>query len=212
VQSSENKKDIQFNLFLSNDTLFGEGIYKSTGYVAQNNIALIQNAGNKKREIYEYLFAIGNNKFKLETVNQLFMSRDSGFATYYSFSIPNYLTSTKGEVYINLNLEKELANEKWEDKMNIPLEFQFLRENIYTTSIDIPEPYKIVHIPENLEIDNEIFSVGFIYELKNNKVHFKKYLISKKLIVPLELFDLYNKTVERVCKMYKQCIVLEKGL
>jgi hypothetical protein len=209
VLPQENRKEIQYNLFFLGDILLGEATYKTIGYEAQSNISVIQNAGYKKQEGYNYLFTIGNNKFKLVTVSQEFMSRDSGFKAKYEFSIPNYITTTKDEVYINLNFEKELANEKWDEKYNFPLEFKYLKENLFTTVIDIPAHYKLEYVPENFEIDNEIFSAGFIYEVKDNAVHFKKYLTLKKLIIPIELFDIYNETVDHICKMYKQCIVLK---
>jgi hypothetical protein len=211
VQSSNNKHDTKYNLTFSGDTLFGKGTCFISGYPAQLSIDAVQGAGTKKQEVYEYLFSVGSNKFHLDTVSAVTMSRDSGFKANYAFNIPNYISSTKEEIYINLNLEKELANVRLEQKyMAIPLELGYLTESHFTTVFEIPSNYKLEHIPENFEIDNEIFSAGFVYELKDNAVHFTKYLILKKLIVPVELLDLYNEMVDKVCKMYKQCIVLKK--
>ena len=211
VPPRNNIEDIGFNLTFSGDTLFGKGTYFANGYPAQRIVAAIQRAGTKKREMYEYLFAVGSNKFKLDTVYAAALSRDSGFSANYAFNIPNYISSAKDEIYINLNLEKDLANARIEPKHTaIPLEFGYLTEDAYTTVFEIPDNYKLEHLPENKEFDNDIFSAGFIYELKGNTVYFKKYLIQKKLIVPTELFELYNETVDSVCKMYKQCIVLRK--
>jgi len=211
VESSENKDYTTFNLTFSGDTLLGKANCFIGGYQAQLSAGAIQRAGSKKQEVYEYLFSVGSNKFKLDTVSAVAMSRDSGFKANYTFNIPNYITSTKEEIYVNLNLEKELANARLEQKhMAIPLELDYLPEKVYATVFEIPAAYKLEHLPENFEIDNEIFSAGFIYEQKDNAVHFRKYLIQKKLVVPVELFDLYNETVDKVCKMYKQCIVLKK--
>jgi hypothetical protein len=207
----DNIVDIQFHLTFFGDTLFGKGSCFADGYAAQGIIAVIQGAGTKKQEVYEALFSVGSNKFKLDTVYNAMLSRDSGFRVNYAFNIPNYIISTKDEIYINLNLDKELANARLEQKHTaIPLEYDHLTEDVYTTVFEIPADYKLEHLPENLEIDNEIFSAGFIYEQKGNAVHFKKYLIQKKMIIPIELFDLYNETVDKVCKMYKQCIVVRK--
>ena len=210
VQAADNKDDTQFNLTFSGDTLFGKGSCFLSGYPAQKAIAAIQRSGSRKQEVYQYLFSVGSNKFKLDTVYAVTTSRDSGFRANYTFNIPNYIASTKDEIYINLNLDKELANARWEQKYTIPLEYDYLTETVYTTIFEIPPDYKLEYIPENMEIDNEIFSVGFIYELKNTAVHFKKYLILKKLVIPIELFGLYNETVDAVCKMYKQCIVVKR--
>jgi hypothetical protein len=210
VQPHDNLSKTMNELTFSGDTLFGKGIFEAKGYLAQKAIAEIKRAGIKKHDVYEELFSVGSNKFKLKNVFPLCMSRDSGFKANYSFLIPNYITSTKGEVFINLNLAKELANEQWESKIVIPMEFDYLTEEIYNIVLNIPENYMVTYIPENLEIDNEIFSAGFIYELKGNSLHFNKYLIQKKLVVPVELFHLYNETVERVCKMYKKCVVLSE--
>jgi transglutaminase-like putative cysteine protease len=207
----DNIEDVQFRLTFSGDTLLGKGTYFANGYPAQEIVAVVQRAGTKKKEVYEYLFSVGNNKFKLDTIYTASLSRDSGFRAEYAFTIPNYISSTKDEIYINLNLEKDLANARIEPKHTaIPLELDYLTENVYTSVFEIPSGYKLEHLPENKEFDNDIFSAGFIYELKGNTVHFKKYLIQKKLIVPTQLFELYNETVDNVCKMYKQCIVLKK--
>ncbi|MCL2132124.1 MAG: DUF3857 domain-containing protein [Lentimicrobiaceae bacterium] len=210
VQSCNNRDEILFNLTFSGDTLFGKGSYFADGYSSQRIIAAIQASGSRKQEMYEYLFSVGSNKFKLDTLYGLTMSRDSGIRLNYSFTIPNYISSTKDEIYINLNLDKELTNARWEQKYTVPMEYDYLTETTYITVFELPDDYILEHIPENMEIDNEIFSAGFVYELKDNAVHFKKYLINKKLIVPAELSDLYNETVEKVCKMYKQCVVLKK--
>jgi len=210
VSPQNNKIDVQLNLTFYGDTLFGKGTWFSDGYIAQRAVSAIQGAGTKKQETYEYLFSVGSNKFKLDTVFAVTMSRDSGFKANYAFNIPNYITSTKGEIYINLNLEKELANARWEQKYIIPLEYNYLMESIYTIVFEIPSDYKLEYIPENKEIDNEIFTAKFTYEQKDNAIHFKKQLIYKQLVVPVELFDLYNETVESACKMYKQCIVLKR--
>jgi hypothetical protein len=211
IQPHKNPSITEFYLTFSGDTLFGKGSYASKGYLAIRALGRINGAGTKKHEVYEGLFSVGSNKFKLESVNPLEMSRDSGFRVNYSFRIPNYITSTKDEVYINLNLEKELANAQWESKFVIPLEFDYLIEESYNTIFKIPENYKLEYLPENLVIDNEIFSVGFIYEQKDRYIYFNKYLILKKLTVPTELFQLYNETVDKVCRMYKQSIVLRKS-
>jgi len=210
VSPQNNRLDVQLNLTFSGDTLFGKGTWFSNGYIAQRAVSAMQGAGTKKQEMYEYWFSVASNKFKLDTVFAVTMSRDSGFRANYAFNIPNYITSTKDEIYINLNLEKELANARWEQKYVIPLEYNYLIENVYTIVFEIPAGYKLEYIPANWEIDNELFSAGFIYELKDNMIHFKKQLIYKKLITQLESFDLYNETVESVCKMYKQCIMLKK--
>jgi hypothetical protein len=210
VPSHKNIVDIQYNLTFSGDTLFGKGNCFSNGYPAQHIIAAIQASGTKKMETFEYLFSVGSNKFKLETFFTQTMSRDSGFTANYAFNIPNYITSTKEDIYINLNLDKELANARIEQKYIIPLEQEFLTDMIYTNTFEIPDNYKLEYLPETMEIDNDIFSIGFVYELKNNTIHFKKYLTYKTLIIPVELFDMYNKTVDAACKMYKQCIILRK--
>jgi hypothetical protein len=210
VQASENLTENKLDITFSGDTLFGKGYCSAKGYPARRNIANIQNAGTKKQEMYDYLLAVGSNKFKLDTAYSITMSRDSGFLVNYSFNIPNYITTSKDEIYINLNLDKELANTRVEDKYVIPLEFNYLFEDVYITALKIPADYNATYIPENKEIDNEIFSVGFIYELKGDTIYLKKYLILKTLIVPVESFGLFNETVDAACKMYKQCIVLKK--
>ena len=210
VPPEKNIVDIQYHFTFSGDTLFGEGVCFANGYPAQHIIASIQASGTKKQETYEYLFSVGSNKFKLKTFSPQMMSRDSGFMANYTFHIPNYITSTKEDIYINLNLDKELANARVEAKYVIPLEQDCLTEGVYTSIFEIPENYKLEYLPETVEIDNDILSVGFVYDLKGNTIHFKKYLIYKKLIIPVESLDLYNKTIDAACKMYKQCIVLRK--
>ena len=210
VQPRRNIVDVQLNLAFSGDTLFGKGKYFSDGYCAQIANNFIQSAGTRKMEAYQLLFSLGSNKFKIDSAYSLSMPRDSGFRANYAFIIPNYITSTKENIYINLNLKKELANARWEPKYIIPLEFDYLTEDVYTATFEIPTQYKLEHLPESVEIDNDIFAAGFIYELKDNTIHFKKYLTQKMLIVPVELFDLYNETVERICNMYKQSMVLKK--
>jgi hypothetical protein len=210
VQAADNKDSTQFDLTFSGDTLYGKGRCFITGYRAQLSTSAVQRAGSRKQEMYEYLFSVGSNKFKLDTAYPVMLSRDSGFRANYAFNIPNYIASTKEEVYINLNLAKELANARWEQKYTIPLEYDYLTEEVYTTVFEIPADYILEHVPENWEVDNAVFSAGFIYEVKNNAVYFKKYLIAKKLVIPMELLDLYNETVEKVCKMYRQCIVLKR--
>jgi len=210
VQPENNIIDIQLNISFSGDTLFGKGACFAAGYSSQIIADAIQSAGTRKQTVFENIFSVGSNKFKLNAVNFQTMDRDSGFKANYSFSIPNYITLSKEDIYVNLNLKKEMANERIEQKYIVPLELDYLTEDVYTIVFQIPENYMPEYIPETVEIDNEIFSAGFIYELKENTIHFKKYLIQKQLIVPVELFDLFNETVDSLCRMYKQCVVLKK--
>lgn len=211
VQPQENKIDFQMSLSFWGDKLIGKGTCFADGYRAQTLISAIQNAGNRKLEKYAYFFSTGSNKFKLDTAYSEFMSREEGFKAHYTFNIPNYITTAKEEVYINLNLEKELANSRIEPKYIIPLELDYLTNDVYTTTLEFSTNYKLEYLPESFETDNEIFSAGFIYEYNDNVIHFKKYLIQKMLIIPVEWFGLYNETVDTLCKMYKQCIVLKKN-
>jgi hypothetical protein len=210
IQPHENKMEFQLSLSFREDTLTGNGTCFADGYRAQTLTDAIQNAGTRKQEIYSYFFSTGSNKFKLDTAYTVFMSRDSGFKSCYSFTIPNYIIATKEEVYMNLNLEKEMANRRIDSKYIIPLQVNYLTNDVYTTTLELPTNYELEHLPENLEIDNELFSAGFIYEFHDNAIHFKKYLKQKMLIIPVEWFELYNETVDALCKMYKQCIVLKK--
>jgi hypothetical protein len=208
VQPQENKIDVQLSLSFWGDKLIGKATCFADGYSAQTMANTIQNAGTRKLEKYAYFFSTGSNKFKLDTAYSVLMSRDEGFKAYYTFNIPNYITTAKEEVYINLNLEKELANSRIDPKYIIPLELDYLTNDVYTATLEFSTNYKLEYLPESLEIDNEIFSTGFIYECNDNTIHFKKYLTQKMLIIPVELFGLYNETVDTICNMYKQCIVL----
>ena len=154
----------------------------------------------------------GSNKFYLDnfTVDGM-ENRDVPTQINYSFRIGDYFQRIGGEIYINLNLNKDHYNDFINTKVRqTPLnnEYAYLKEEI--TVLDIPEGYAVDYLPPDATHDGDVLGFAIDYESDGHRITMKKrFYIDYLLMQPSQFAD-WNTSIASLSEAYKESIILKK--
>ena len=213
VAAKENAIIDSTTITLKDDVLIGNSITNITGYPKINYFNSLENINSesKLKTFYNARFIKGNNKFlikKIEEINKYDYDKD--FIINYDFEIKNYFKKLGDEIYINLNLNKDISDLKADKKREFAIEYDFKRYQSYVTKFKIPEGYLVDYIPENVSFSNDLITCNISYELKENVVYYHQNIELNFLILTKEQQLELNKLIKKVEKQYKEIIVLKK--
>lgn len=213
VAAKENAIIDSTTITLKDDVLIGNSITHITGYPKINYFNSLENINSesKLKTFYNARFIKGNNKFlikKIEEINKYDYDKD--FIINYDFEIKNYFKKLGDEIYINLNLNKDISDLKADKKREFAIEYDFKRYQSYVTKFKIPEGYLVDYIPENVSFSNDLITCNISYELKENVVYYHQNIELNFLILTKEQQLELNKLIKKVEKQYKEIIVLKK--
>ncbi|NQX90780.1 MAG: hypothetical protein HRT74_01305 [Flavobacteriales bacterium] len=211
AKPSENTVHLDANFSIEDGTLKGDGEYAFTGYysVSLNGMYEYLDHEDKDDFLKEYL-SFGNNKCKIEDPTLEQKEDLRGVNCGIGIELPDYALEVEDELIINLNVEKPYSGSSLEKDRELPLEFEYLSTYSNEIALDIPEGYELSFVPENFDLDNELFKCFFTYEVKDNKVIFSHSAELKELILYPEHFELWNSTMKTVKKEYKKALVLKR--
>ena len=213
VDAKENTIIDSTTIHISDNVLVGKSTTHISGYPKINYFNRLENINSKSKlkGSYNARFQKGNNKFlikKIEEVNKY--DYDKNFIVNYDFEIKNYFKKLGDEIYINLNLNKDVSDLKEDEKRENAVEYDFKRLILYSTKLIIPEGYKVDYLPENINFSNDIFACNITYLLKENMVFYDQKIELNFLILTKEQQIEVNKLIKKIEKNYKEIIVLKK--
>ncbi|MBU3011256.1 DUF3857 domain-containing protein [Polaribacter vadi] len=213
VDAKENAIIDSTTINIKEDVLVGNSITHITGYPKINYFNSLENINSesKLKGFYNARFIKGNNKFlinKLEEINKY--DYDEDFIINYDFEIKNYFKKLGDEIYINLNLNKDISALKADKKREYAIEYDFKRYQSYVTKFNIPEGYAVDYMPENVSFSNDLITCKISYELKENAVFYKQDIELNFLVLTKEQQTELNKLIKKIEKQYKEIIVLKK--
>lgn len=195
---------------LKDKIVFGKGKAQLTGY---DGLEYFYHTENKsKDELDEYFksyFSKGNNKATFEDIVMQPVLRGPMNFTY-KFKIPDYISSDQDELYLNLNLDKELILEKIIDGRKAPVSMKHATKKKLVVTLNIPEGYKVQYIPPSVKKQNAVSGFSSSYEQKNNQlIHVFEFFVNTLILQPSD-FDQYNAIVAEQIKASNQSITLTK--
>lgn len=120
------------------------------------------------------------------------------------------ISSFNNEYYIDIDPEKDLKN--FEAKKDRQSDIDF-GEKIYKKSVidfNVPQGYKVSHLPQSLNISYPEFSFVISYTLEGNKVNYTKEISIENGIIQKASFDKWNSSVKQLNKCYENQITLSK--
>jgi hypothetical protein len=92
------------------------------------------------------------------------------FRISYCFTLPDYLTLTDQNSYINLYLNRFLQNTKIKDERCIPIESEMTVDHSFYCSMIIPDGYKVQVLPESSAFQTPEFSFSESYCGRNDSI------------------------------------------
>lgn len=170
-----------------------------------------ENSQTKLKQLYNSKFVKGNNKFLINTFKETNKYHyDNDFIVDYDFEIKNYAKKLGDEIYINLNLNKDISYFKTDKKRENAIEFDYKRYFSYTTKLEIPKGYKVDYIPEAVKVSSDFLTSEITYSEKENHVIYKHTITLNFLVLSLEQQKIVNKQIKKIEKNYKEIVVLKK--
>ena len=199
---------------LSGGTITGSGLRKHSGF---NKYELSQAIEGVKVPDYNKrlstLFSKGNNKFRVDSCRFAGLhEHDMPVSVSYSFSIDDYARQAGNDIYLNMNLDRSLADNKIDTTIRFaPVVNDFMFTEKQLTRFRIPEGYEISYLPDDDQIDNEIISASFSYSEEAGFVILEKELQYKFLLLSDDQIGIWNSVIDRLNTNYRQSVALHKS-
>jgi hypothetical protein len=170
-----------------------------------------ENTQTKLKQFYNRMFEKGNNTFLVSSFKEANKYHyDNDFIVDYDFEIKNYSKKLGNEIYINLNLNKDLSYYKTDKKRENAIEYDYKRYFKYTTELEIPTGYRIDYLPEAVKVSNDFLTCEITYLVEGNNVIYNQSIELNFLILSLEQQKEVNKLIKKIERNYKEIVVLKK--
>jgi transglutaminase-like putative cysteine protease len=198
---------------LEDDVLKGSGTLITKAYFSSlyKNVMDRITSDIKLKSLVQQLTEKGNNRYE---INDYSISKtENEIIINYLFSLRNYVSQNKDEVYVNLNLDKFLYDFEIieEDRIN-PYEYTFKQSRKSYFILEIPQNYSIKYIPEKADFTREKFAYTINYKkTDDNKIHYELYFYRDLLILEPADFEEYNAMIKDIKKSFQENIVLIKN-
>lgn len=191
----------------------GSEIAYATGYNKILIVERIRNADDKDRKDFiSGLLQKGNNKFYIDSLSFQRMDEDTDdLIIKYRFGLDDYAESNGDELYVNMNLEKEYADDLIEKNREAPIAEEFKNIVRHIIIMKIPPQYKISFLPADCSFSNPDFGFTIHYSLHGDSVMEEQQVYMNTLMIEPAEFDLWNKMIRKLTKAYNETVTLRKS-
>jgi hypothetical protein len=208
VEAKRSRKVDSLFLRIEKDEIVGYGTQKTSGYFKEDYNNILLNALNSENSLKKEI-DFGNNKlsvadFKVNT------EEDKDLTLQYQFKLSNYLQTYDKDMYLNLNLIKDMDKRAVlvdERKHGITNDYKY--ELVQHIQLDLPPDKSVDGMPADKFFSNDSFSFEIKYEKKNNKVIYQKKIVINHLLLKTESFKDWNEMVENLNKAYTEAIIIK---
>jgi hypothetical protein len=201
------------NIKIENGSVIGSSKTIISGYpkIDVFNGLENENTQTKLLEFYNSMFEKGNNKFLINNFKETNKYHyDNDFIVDYDFEIKNYSKNLGNEIYINLNLNRDVSFYKTDKNRENAIEYDYKRYFNYTTKLEIPKGYTLDYLPESIKISNNLLTCNITYKTKGNEVIYTQEIELNFLILSLEQQKKVNKEIKNIERSYQEIVVLKK--
>ncbi len=170
-----------------------------------------ENTEAKLTEFYNTWLVKGNNKFLIQTVEEKNKYHyEDDFIVDYSFTVDDYVKTLGDEIFINMNLNKDLSDYKTEKDRKYEMDYDYKQYYSYTNVLNIPDGYELEYVPEPMDVSNEFLSASISYEMGNNKLTYKHDFTLDFLSLTIEEQKKVNDLIKKIEKQYNEIVILKK--
>ncbi len=198
---------------LSNGHVSGTSSTKISGYHKVNyfNDLETETTNDKIKAFYNLRLRKGNNKFLVQTLKETNkFDYEKDFTVDYRFDIEDYAKQIGNEIYLNLNLNKDLLFYKTEEDRTHDLEYSYKTYFEYNTTCIIPQGYTIDYLPKNLTLSNDLMETTLSYSKKDNKIIYKHTATLNFINLNTQQQKEVNTIIKQIEKAYKEVVVFKK--
>ena len=204
---------IKSHMTLEDETLKVSEQRDLTGYDKVDFITdfLYKKEDRTDEEFLNTTLALGNNKTKYTNFSkQNFDNKNTPLILNYDLNIENYTKTIGNKSYINMNIDRTLSQSSIDlkdRKYSKKIDFKFKKE--FTSTLSVPEGYKINYLPEALSFDNPNYGYSISYTTNGNEIIQHKSIYINTLSIQNNEFESWNEFIKSLIKAYKKSIILE---
>ena len=213
IPADENQIRDSIYMKIEGNNIIAKGNVEFTGY---NCIRICDRLDNifeekKRNKFLENYIERGNNKFSVEKTLVSKNKEKNKISIKYDFSIGNYITQSEDEIFINMNIFKSMLTEKIKKDRKSPMRFYMKNSYKYYVELEIPNNYKLEHLPPNSEFENDIYKYYIKYTKKDeNHLIYEMYSHYNTLQLNKEDFYKFNEFIEDIHKNFRELVILKK--
>jgi hypothetical protein len=215
IPKEKSKRKDVVTMHLENNSIVGKGRIESYGYDKLEVFVyrLINKSNEKRTEALKDILEKGSNKLDIHSAEFIGLeNRDTNLVINYEFKLPDYCKIVGDEVYMNMNLEKELKGTilDIQKRKGIPYENQYKYMDEEINKLIIPAGYKVEYLPANVDYKKDLFGFSMSYKVVNNEVVFSKELYVDYLYLQEADFQGWNDMIKELNKAYSEVVILKK--
>ena len=185
-----------------------------SSYVRSEAEALF--AGLKKQKALikkvEREYEMGNNSFEVDSVRLSHLKcRDSLMSIDYVFNVDNYCRHVGAEVYVNMNLNKDILHyipDTTFTDYSIQNDFKYV--DVFNYELHVPKGYEVSLLPPPVNIQSALLSVEISYEDKGDEVLCSTVIEYNFLHIETSDYYEWMSIIKQLRKAFNQSIVLVK--
>ena len=201
-------------LSIKDNQLIGKGETTLSGYYKIDFYNQLESKNSEKelKTYYTVKLRKGSNKFLIDNFQETNKySYNDDFKINYEFNISDYSQQLGDEIYVNLNLNRDISYYKTEDDRENEVEVKYKSDYIFENTLEVPENYSVDYLPENYELNNDYFKCKISYKQENNTIIYTHQLTMDYLTLTPEDQKVVNDAIKKVEKQYKETVVFKKS-
>ena len=210
--ASMNQEIYNLNLEITEDLdLAGEIDVTLMGESRVQLVNIINHIPSKDWEkAIKYFLKAGDKNINITDVNMPDPDRNKDYIFSSKISIPERLSTFDNDTYAYINPFTFFASYDVEKDRKFPLWFDYKNHVNVNIIINNLGDWQITHIPEDLIIENDEFSLKLIIENQNNSISYHFELINYIAEISSQNLENWNKSISILNEAYEQPIILQK--
>ncbi|WOD44797.1 DUF3857 domain-containing protein [Hwangdonia lutea] len=199
---------------LNGENLIGNSKVEISGYNKIDCFNYLENetTAEKIKAFYNGRLQKGNNKFLINSFSETNkFDYEKNLIVNYDFTINGYAKKLGDEIYLNLNLIKDLSSYKTEKDRKNDIEYKHTNAFNYTTTLIIPEGYAIDYVPENVSFSNDYLSSSITYTVKKDRIVYNHSYRLNFINLNLNEQSQVNSLIKKIEKAFNEVIILKKS-
>lgn len=212
IPAAQNQQREETSLRLEGASILGSSQGELSGYVAVDFLYEMEDRTKEQKvqEYFNFRFRKGSNSFLSENIEVSQAEYDGPVSIGFDFKLDNYAKQIGDEIYVNLNLNRDIADLGLFKDRELSWEIDYQSQAYFHNSLDLPEGYAVDYLPENFELKNDLIECTIRYALKDGRIDYThQYALKKILYSPAELNEL-GSLIKKVEPQFRQVLVLKK--
>lgn len=213
LPTSRNTDSLHCYYRIDGNTLAGEVSMLLSGQTKQNILSQIYALESSRRinELKQFLeknrpqnkvldISIGSNDLNTRLLSITYNEIRSGC-----------VNRVGKEIYVDMDSRKDLLMATVDTlKRKTDIEFRCRELTIREESLELPEGYEVVSLPDSLYVENNNLRINITYEITGGNVNYRKEIEIKDTWLKKQDFDKWNNDISKLTKSYQTQVVLRK--